>query len=87
MQTALHLAALLIALCVLRLALLVWASKHATASISYYRTVGEDGVERDALSFSSGHDHSLIGRTLGRWYISRAERAYRRAQRRLEQGK
>lgn len=59
-------------LCVLYLLLTYLVNKHTYAYSQCQKEVGQDGQLQDRWTFNSGHDHSLIGRTLGRLYISRA---------------
>ena len=51
-------------------ALMVLATRHANASVQCRRGVGLDGIERDFWSFSGGHDNTLIGRTIGKAYVT-----------------
>lgn len=45
--------------------LYILGSRHSSAASSCRREIGPDGIERDAWSFSSGHDNTWVGRTMG----------------------
>ncbi len=48
------------------------------------RVIGRDGQERDSWSFTSGHNNTLIGHTIGRVFIAVAYAKHARLMRKLE---
>lgn len=77
--------ALLIALLIALLALFeALATRHATVTTECRRGKDLDGVERDFWSFSCQHDNTLIGRTVGKAYITLAGWQFSWRQRRMQ---
>lgn len=44
--------------------------QHFYANSECCRVIGRDGQERDSWSFTSGHNNTLIGYTIGRFFIA-----------------
>jgi len=57
------------------------ARPHWNAGTSCSRVIGPDGVECDSWSFTAGYANTLLGRTVGRFEVARAQAKYSRQQR------
>ena len=58
--------------------------QHFYADSQCSRVIGRDGQERDSWSFTSGHNITLIGHTIGRVFIAVAYAKHVRLMRKLE---
>lgn len=58
--------------------------QHFYAHSQCSRVIGRDGQERDSWSFTSGHNNTLIGHTIGRGFIAVAYAKHARLMRKLE---
>lgn len=58
--------------------------QHFYAHSQCSRVIGRDGQERDSWSFTSGHNNTLIGHTIGRDFIAVAYAKHVRLMRKLE---
>lgn len=58
--------------------------QHFNAHSQCSRVIGRDGQERDSWSFTSGHNNTLIGHTIGRVFIAVAYAKHVRLMRKLE---
>jgi hypothetical protein len=58
--------------------------QHFYAHSQCSRVIGRDGQERDSWSFTSGHNNTLIGHTIGRVFIAVAHAKHIRMTRKLE---
>ncbi len=58
--------------------------QHFYAHSQCSRIIGRDGQERDSWSFTSGHSNTLIGHTIGRFFIAVAYGKHIRMARKLE---
>ena len=58
--------------------------QHFYAHSQCSRVIGRDGQERDYWSFTSGHNNTLIGHTIGQVFIAVAYAKHVRLMRKLE---
>lgn len=58
--------------------------QHFYAHSQCSRVIGRDGQERDFWSFTSGHNNTLIGHTIGRLFIAAAHAKHIRMTRKFE---
>lgn len=65
----------------------IMARPHWNASVSCARVIGADGVERDSWSFSAGYANTLLGQTVGKFMVARAQAKFSQQRRMREAAK